>query len=159
MANTFMEHLPMNLPQAAGENISKAFFELHCNTDPPNRVMKLRLFKNDIVPSCNLVLTDLVEADFDGYAEVLIDNPCTGQIQAPAQDVDGNWFIALDMMEFEMTGAVTPNEVFGAYLVDDTFATNILWVGRFATGPFPMDQNGDIIKMTASLPFKCSGLT
>lgn len=109
--------------------------------------LKIHLFKNDIVPSPATLLTDFVEADFDGYAAVAVlavDYP--GFYIMPDGSVLG---IFPKNILFEDTGNVTPNTIFGVYITN-TGSTALLASIRFDTSKL-MDDDGKFIYIELAL--------
>lgn len=90
----------------------------------PLNANKLHLYKNNITPSRNTVLADLIEADFDGYAAI-----AALVWSAPFLDVDGTALVMGADAAFIATGGTTPNTVFGWYL---TNAGSTVLIGVFA---------------------------
>lgn len=74
----------------------------------------LHLFQNNIVPSANSVATDFTEATFDGYASQTF-----AVLFGPTRETDGS-FVVDAFMRFHMTGSVTPNTIYGAYVLKST---------------------------------------
>lgn len=101
-------------------------------------IVTLKLYKNDVTPGLDSVESDFDEADFDGYADFDLTWPVgpyinpTGQaeIQAPSN----NW---------TPTGAVTPNTVYGYYLVDS--GGDLIGGERFDS---PRAMNGILTSLT-----------
>jgi len=134
-----------------------AFSELLCDATPEAiDPIKLRLFKSDTTPDPTTEWGDLTEADFTGYlAQDLPDAACAGEIQGPALNEDGNWHMVIDQKIFAATGSTTSNLVYGFAITDAD--DNLLWVRRFEEGPYLMDENGDQLKITASIPLLPQG--
>jgi len=86
----------------------------------PVTFVALHVAKEAFTPGPNLVLGDLVEADFAGYAElhaasaatqVFVD-PATSEVVIQVREPAGGWF-------WESSGAVDPAmTMFGVYLTD-----------------------------------------
>lgn len=95
----------------------------------------LCLFKNNYTPLHTSAIGDFTEADFDGYARIVL----TGW---PAAALDGNnkasTFLAYQT--FTKAGAITANDIYGAFVLD--FAGNLLYAERFASGPFTLSVPG-----------------
>jgi hypothetical protein len=79
---------------------------------------KLHAFQNPVTPTNAIVLADLTECDFDGYAASAaitwgaILNETDGTVYAPGGGI-----------EFAATGSTTPNTVYGVYLTDSAGTT------------------------------------
>jgi len=100
--------------------------------------VKVGLFKNDVVPNPNMLLTDLEEADFDGYLL-----QATALIGTPYDNQAGDSIQALTPKFFQVSGITTPNTIYGWYLIHDTGGTDFLIaVDRFDT-PVPMVDTSD----------------
>lgn len=95
------------------------------DTGGPFDASILKLFQNDVVIDKNVLLTDLDEADFDGYADV---NAVA--FGTPYFDADGNAIVTAPSHEFVCTGPTEPNVIYGFYLTDDP-ATKLLAAYRF----------------------------
>ncbi|MBV9075160.1 MAG: hypothetical protein JOZ10_16160 [Acidobacteria bacterium] len=96
----------------------------------PGLAITFHLFKNNPVPAdADLLLTDLTEADFAGYAAItgvvfpgaVINGDLHGETLSPTQ----TW---------TTTGAGLPQTIYGAYVtVTISGAPKLLFVRRFAT--------------------------
>lgn len=75
----------------------------------------IRLFKNNVIPSFATILTDLQEADFDGYTNG------TGPVPDAPKFYDGlgDGILWPAHLTFLCSGSTTPNTVYGWYV---TFA-------------------------------------
>lgn len=80
--------------------------------------VKVHLFQNNIVPTPATILTDLVEATFDGYA-------ASAAVTWGSVVVDpaGNAVVYGDAKTFTMTGSTTPNTVYGYYVTNSAGST------------------------------------
>ena len=97
----------------------------------------LRLYKNDYTPTLAVVIGNVVECDYSGYAEV----NTAGDWEAVQKDQDGKWSSMSANYIFSHSGGGVDNTVYGWYLVS---GTSLLLIQRFDT-PIQM-ENG-------SLPF------
>lgn len=75
-----------------------------------SEALTIHLYQNDFTPSPGMVIGDLTEADFDGYASFAM-NPIIGPYLNPAgqpeiQNASHNW---------TPTGSTTPNTIYGYY--------------------------------------------
>lgn len=85
----------------------------------------LRLYQNNFTPSPTSVLGDFTVATFDGYA-----NKAIAAWGAVFLDPLGLATTIAPLQTFTMTGATTPNIVYGAYYLDKNGA--LMWAERFA---------------------------
>jgi len=107
-----------------------------------------KLFQNDITPTVETVLADLVEATFDGYASI----ETAGQ--QPADENPEGWGQAnIPEVTFNMTGAVTPNTIYGGYLLNQAGA--LLGLFRFPN-PVGMNESGDTIIIDSTLQIRAA---
>lgn len=98
---------------------------------------KLKLFKNDVTPDVDSVLGDLDEADFDGYTT-------SGISWAPAfVNGDGKGQLTGSAVVFLATGGGTPNDIYGAYVVNNAEDT-LLYAERFPA-PISIVNPGDFV--------------
>jgi hypothetical protein len=105
------------------------------------------LFQNNITPTPSIVLADLVEATFDGYAP-----KANVQYGAAFLNDAGQAQITEDLVNtWTMSGPVTPNTVYGYYITDA--AGILVCVERFDQ-PQEMAGVGDTIQFISreSLP-------
>jgi hypothetical protein len=101
-----------------------------------------RLFQNDINPTQGTVLSQLVEANFDGYAPV---GPVAwGQAWT---DAAGNGVTSGSTVGFFCSGTDTPNTIFGYFVTHGPTASETLkWVERF-DNPLPMQGPGNAVTL------------
>lgn len=103
--------------------------------------VKVMLFQNDITPSKQTLLADLVEATFDGYARsAAVTWGTVGQTSTGAAEVYG------DTKLFTSSGDTTPNTIYGFALVN-TGGTAVEYAERFAS-PIPVSQTGITVPVT-----------
>lgn len=157
MPSMYMENAVLEITQDGMRTVAGALFDLICDATPTPKVLSMRLFQNDIIPSCNTLAGDLEVATFTGYANFTIDTPCTDKIQAPGQDVDGNWIIPIDQHEWAASGSAVANTIYGVYILEATAGADTLFaLARFPT-PLTFDETGDTLKMTGAIIFRCGG--
>jgi hypothetical protein len=107
-------------------------------TAPQNQTLKL--FKNNITPAETDTESTYTEADFTGYISISLTGaswtitPGTPSSAAAAEQT------------FTST-AVQSQNVFGYYVVQ-TVSGKILWAERFTNGPYLIQNNGDLVKVT-----------
>lgn len=103
---------------------------------------KVRLCQGDIVPDSNTTLAALNadSATFTGYAEKTI------TWNAPSRASDGSIEVVGGLSEWRPTDAVTPNNLFVAYVVNA--AGNLVLAGRFDSPPIPMADALDSLLLT-----------
>jgi len=156
--SVYVVYVVMQLVRTLGcKFLLDCFSELLCDATPEAiSPLKLRLFQSDTTPDPTTEWGDLVEADFTGYAaQDLPDAACAGEIQGPALNEDGEWHMVVDQKIFGATGSTTTNLVYGFAITDAS--DNLLWIRRFENGPYLMSENGDQLKITASLPLYPQG--
>lgn len=107
--------------------------------DGPLDGAKIRLFTNDVNPDFNSVEGDFEDTTYTGHADKAV------TWLAPAVADDGAVEIPGSVAEFRPTDAVTPNDVFGALLINADGEP--LAGGRFEDGPLPMQSAMDSILM------------
>lgn len=105
--------------------------------------IKIKLFQNNFTPSPTSVLADFTEATFDGYAPVTV----LAAAYPPSRTMPDGSTLALfsSVADFEDSGNVTPNTIYGAYITD-TAGTFLLLSVRFDT-PKIMDADMKFIKL------------
>jgi hypothetical protein len=103
-----------------------------------------RLFQNDITPDEDSELGDFVEADFDGYAQIIMN-----LWQGVALDGTDRAFTYHGTTSFLQTGTGTTNDIYGFYLAD---VTDVLLFGamRDAAAPVAMDAIGKVYNVTVN---------
>lgn len=96
---------------------------------PMNATFELHLFKNDIVPDVNTVLTDFEEADFSGYALK------TGPAAPPPFYVtdSANAVQLPPHAVFQLSALTIVNTVYGFYVVINGPPARLLYCQRFDT--------------------------
>lgn len=103
---------------------------------------KVRLFQVDVPldRSTTLATLNSDSATFTGYAEKTI------TWNAPSRAVDGSIEVVGALSEWRPTDAVTPNNLFGAYVVNA--AGELVLAGRFDDAPIPMADALDSLLLT-----------
>lgn len=133
----------MLLVPDAGELILLGYIRATINA---NNVF-LALFQNDKTPANGDVLADYTVCDFDGYATKSLNNfsiPIT---------VAGRAYIAEALQVFLATGGVTPNDVYGYYVID-AGGTTVLWAERFPGAPISINAAGQTVPVTPSFTLR-----
>lgn len=92
----------------------------------------LNLFQNDITPTKDTVVGDLDVATFDGYAPKTLTTWGAAYLGP-----DGRVYTVAPSQQWNPTGAVTPNVIYG-YWIEDKAGTLVM-AGRFDDGPVPMN--------------------
>lgn len=120
------------------------FLELIFGKKIASADQKIKLFKNDYVPTKNSVLADLEEADFGGYHEITLSN--------------SNWTV--DTLS-GVTSASYPEQVFvieelaviyGYYVtVEINSVEYLFWLERFSDGPYELPPAGGSVAITLNL--------
>lgn len=114
------------------------------NKIAPGETVKLKLYKNDVIPDEDTIVGDFTEADTNGY---------------PAGGIDlakADWIIATDI---GVTTAEQPQKTFtltGAgshygYYITDTAGTGLLWAEKFSDAPHTIPSGGGTEKITVKL--------
>lgn len=112
------------------------------NTGNPLETTTIHLYTNDVDWSGPVVIGDITEAAFPGYAGAVV-------ALVAAVDVDGNPYLTHDPAVFTCTGATgLPVMVKGAYM---TTAAGLQFGGAFAS-PLTLSQNGQVLH--ALLPYQ-----
>lgn len=94
--------------------------------------VKLHLFKNDIQIGPGLLVSQLVEADYDGYAASAV--IVWGE---PFLDAGGNGLMVGDTKQFHPTGSVVTNDIYGYWMMPTVATTTPIKAVRFPS-PQPM---------------------
>jgi|694.fasta_scaffold66360_4 hypothetical protein len=123
---------------------NRLFLELIFGKKTSSVTQKLKLFKNDFVPTKNSILDDLEEADFGGYHEIILSN--------------SDWTV--DTLS-GVTSASCPEQVFvieelaviyGYYVTVEIDSVEYLyWLERFSDGPYELPPAGGSVAITANL--------
>lgn len=110
----------------------------------------LKLFKSNTTPGDSDTEATYTEADFTGYSSITL----TG----------ANWTVtggapseaAYAQQTFTSSATQTTQNIYGYYLVQVT-SGKLVWAERFSDGPYPITNNGDIIKVTPKIQLKKQG--
>lgn len=110
---------------------------------------KIRLYQNDHTPGNSDELSDYVECDFPGYAEITLNGwgqPYTNPSnQAQTDETIQTW-----------TSTGTPSggsqNIYGYYVFDDT-GSNLLYAERNPSGPATITAAGQTYSVTPSFSF------
>jgi hypothetical protein len=92
----------------------------------------VKLFQNNMNPNPQSVLADFTEATFDGYTAITLT-----ALVGPDRDVTGG-FRLYNQLGWQQSGSVTPNVIYGFYVVDHTAA--LIAAYRFAAPVAMNDQ-------------------
>lgn len=112
---------------------------------------KIRLFKNNLVPTIDTLLVDMVVADYTGFAELaLVDS-------APAYSLNsaGEFVISFPHATFQPSAPIAGGQViFGWYLVGPmaTGTPLLMYVQRFDDSVILMDDR-DIVVVEPRIAF------
>jgi hypothetical protein len=104
----------------------------------------LKLFKNNYTPVEGDTEAAYTEADFTGYASVSL-TPATWVTTAGAPSD-----VTYPEQTFTSSANQTLQNVYGYYLVQTT-SGKLVAAERFSNGPFPIQNNGDAIKVTPKI--------
>ncbi len=105
--------------------------------------LHLRLYKNNLTPDQDTVLSDFTEADFSGYAQVSPSFGSASTVSHKGKIVDTS------ARNFTHNGGGTSNTVYGYYLVN-SFDNVCLWAERFSSSQV-VAVSGDTITITLAL--------
>lgn len=108
-------------------------------TAPQNLVLKL--FKSNTTPAEADTEATYTEADFTGYAAFnFVAANWTITAGAPTEAVYAE-------QSFTSTAGAQSQNVYGYYVVQ-AVSGKIMWAERFTNGPYLIQNNGDVIKVT-----------
>lgn len=104
--------------------------------------LDIRLYTNDVTPSETDTVSTYIQATGGGYAAIEL--------------TPGNWSInpgnpttsEHTQVSWTFTGSV--GLIYGYYVVRRT-GGELVWAERFTNGPYNIQQNGDIIRITPRL--------
>lgn len=105
----------------------------------------VQLYKNDVVPTPGVILADLTEADFSGYAEIEV-----AALLAAYLDPEGGASAQIPTVQFQHNGGATANTVYG-FMV--TTAGGALRLVGYFDAPIPMVASGDAIPLDVKFNF------
>jgi len=107
------------------------------------------LFQNDLTPTPATLFADLVEADFDGYAPVAVDETAF----VFSNDVDGGRsFFDPDTKNFTAGGGLAATQTIYGWFWRTSTSGEVLTVNRFSQ-PIDMALPGQVISVTAGISF------
>ena len=108
-------------------------------TAPQNLV--LRLYKSNTTPGETDTEATYTEADFTGYSAVTL----TG-----SSWTTGTGTVSYAQQTFTSSAGSQNQNVYGYYLTQAT-SGKLVWAERFSDGPYNIVNNGDEIKVTATI--------
>ena len=121
-----------------GEN--KALEHIVNKTAPENLV--LRLFQNNITPAESDTAGTYTEATFTGYASITLTGASWGAASAGT--------ISFAQQTFTSSAAQATQQIYGYYCTQVTSGV-LVYSERFSDGPYPIANNGDLIKVTPTI--------
>jgi len=159
MASIYMANGQLSVHRDGMRLLLDCFQGALCDAGPTGPDLFIKLFQNDYVPVCDSQPADFDEADFSGYAQVVINSgdPCTDLLEFGLNET-GLWSMFLDQQVFTQSGTGVTNLVYGIYAVATITGDPkelVLFSLRFANGPFAMDETGNIIKASGNMPLEC----
>lgn len=105
------------------------------DSDPFRETWSLGLYKNNVTPDDETVFADLVEADFDGYSRIDLDN-----WGAAFENAAGIAESDEQLRVFSCTGSTTANDIYGYFLMAP--GSTYLGAQRNPAGPTTIDTAG-----------------
>jgi len=155
----FMRNVRFYIPTEAAGSLLQMVYNQMCSGcpisvggEPPDPVLSMQLFQNDVEITDATVFADLFAGAVVAAIELNTEagpGYCDGHIEGPSLDTDGLWKLIFDQATFETTGA---ESFYGAYLFADFGAGDVLVaVGRFDEVVISLDA-GDFVKVTGTLP-------
>lgn len=112
------------------------------HTAPQN--LRLKLFKSNTTPGETDTEATYTEADFTGYADVLLTGASWSATPgAPSQ-------VTYAQQSFTSSADQSTQQVYG-YMLVQTTSGKLVAAERFSDGPYPISFNGDIIKVTPKI--------
>ena len=104
------------------------------------------LYSNNFSPDSYSILGDFVEAVFSGYAPITVPS---GSWTAPA-DAGGDTVSTTSstVLSWLKVGVTGDPQIFGYFV---TRSGALAWAEEFATGPVPMDADGDTLTLFAQV--------
>jgi len=118
--------------------------QLYTNKIATGQDLSLRLFQNNITPAEGDVVGGYTIATFTGYASLtLTGSSWTISGTAPTQ-------IAYAQRTFTSSADQTLQNIYGYYYVRAS-AGDIMGAERFTSAPFPIENNGDEIRITPQI--------
>jgi hypothetical protein len=110
------------------------------NKDAPEDLV-LKLFKSDTTPAESDTAATFTESDWTGYSSSSLTGASWNATPGDPSQVD----YAQQIFTSSADQAVQQN--YGYFLVRTT-GTELMWAERFTDGPYPIENDGDQIKVT-----------
>lgn len=102
---------------------------------------RLCLFSSNTTPAETDTSATYTEATFTGYANVTLTGASWTVTNGAPTHAD------YAQQSFTSSAAQTTQNIYG-YLVKQVTSGTIMWAERFPDGPYPISNNGDIIRIT-----------
>lgn len=99
------------------------------------------LFKNDLTPVNATILTDIVAADFTGYAAVALTED-----GAAGTDGSNRAYQLFEEVDFTFSVGTTPQDVYGWYIFDTS--GNLIALERFPSPPWTLEDSRPVVQIT-----------
>lgn len=106
--------------------------------------LDLKLFQNNVTPGETDTAATYTEATFTGYAAIQL--TASNWVVTEGAPSDASY----PQQTFTSSANQSTQQVYGYYLVRRT-SGRIAWAERFADGPYPVANNGDLIKVTPKI--------
>ena len=109
---------------------------------PENLV--LRLYQNNVTPSETDVAATYTEATFTGYASATLTGASWTVNEGAPSDA------SYAQQSFTSSAAQAVQQIYGYFLTRVT-SGRIGWSERFTDGPYPVSNNGDVVRVTPAI--------
>jgi len=125
---------------------TKRFFDIVLNNITQEN-LTLKLFKSNTTPAEDDTASTYTEATFTGYAAVTL---TLGSWTVTLGSGATKTLAAYAQQTFTSSANQTTENEYGYYIVGAT-SNKLYWAERFTSGPFPIANNGDTIKVTPQI--------
>lgn len=134
------------IPNTGRRNILNILTDDTVGSEGPYDGAVVRLFKNDIEPHAGMLLADLTEADFSGYAA------SSEIVWGPAFTNSANEAVVVgDTKQFNHSGGATANTVYGYYVTNT--AGTVLHFAERRNPVETMSKSGDAVLVVPKFSF------
>lgn len=108
--------------------------------------LQVGLFTNNLTINNQTTLSNLVEANFDGYAR-----QSPGTWSGLLANQDGSWSVNSELVAFSATDGTVPNTIYGYFVHDTSSSSTVLLFCELFSTPVQIAKEYDGVKLVLNI--------